>query len=101
MPKTTVPTTGYDDAGNATVYDLAPGEVLPPGVHPTPPPGTHPHERELAAKVSVEPVKWEDDAGRTWIKPEPHPLDIPEILKRKRGRPPKPKANPWPAPDGN
>lgn len=39
---------GFDDAGNMTVYELEPGERLPPGVHSKPPPGTHPHERDLA-----------------------------------------------------
>lgn len=55
MTKKTVPTAGYDDDGNMTVYDLAAGEKLPHGVHPLPPKGTHPHERERGIKP--EPAK--------------------------------------------
>ena len=83
----------YDKAGEATLHDLAPGEGPPNGLSLRPPPGTHPHERELAEiprETAADPVMRGPD--RPPIMPINMPPDqtsgvLTEPEKRGPGRP--------------
>jgi hypothetical protein len=93
------PTWCYDKAGEATLHDLASGEGPPDGLSLTPPPGTHPHEREEAARTQAivdEAVAILDarETVRETSRNLANPPEIPretaaEPVKRGPGRPPK------------
>jgi hypothetical protein len=97
------PTWCYDKEGNATLHYLASGEGPPDGLSLTPPPGTHPHERELAAiaaAAAAAEVKAVKDAEleKEW---RTRPMsELIENLEQPRRGPGRPRKTPWQAPDG-